>query len=94
MCRDMKNYYSRKERNICVQCGGEKPEGRTYCDKCVEQIIERNNIRMNSRRASGQCIRCGDTLQEKDRLKNGKMAKQCKWCRDLRRKLRKERGWK
>lgn len=95
MCRDMKNYYSRKMRRVCVQCGHDLSNtNKTYCDECIRKIINKNNELFESRKASGRCFRCGEHLTDNDRLKNGKMAKQCKYCRDLRRRLRVERGWK
>lgn len=91
---DMNMYNDRKNKHWCVQCGAPLKTNKTYCKRCSDEIAQLNKERYNMRSASGLCVRCGELLQDKDRLKNGKMAKSCKECRDYKKKIRKIRGWK
>lgn len=36
LIRQMKQYYERKQLNLCVQCGEKKDIGTIYCIKCLK----------------------------------------------------------
>ena len=76
-------YQRRIERGVCPACGGEKPEGRFYCDRCREKNNARHRENKKFCLSIGICPVC-----QKNKLFGSE--KQCIDCREKAYKRRKE----
>lgn len=64
---DKAKYAQRKTEGVCVNCGGERAEGRTKCQRCIDTAAKRNDNKQkyDRCRAEGLCTHCGKVPTEK-----------------------------
>lgn len=73
---DVELYFDRRQRKVCLKCGGEKARGRNFCTKCKGTLLKDHLFQI------GICQTC----------KNARTVSGISLCENCRQKYNKERN--
>lgn len=79
----LEQYYKRKARGVCGQCGKRPPiDGMVWCEECQKKHAKWQSERRDRYEAEGRCRDCGKKLRETETYKT------CFECRLRKHELR------
>lgn len=87
--RQLAYYYERKERGVCVRCGGELDRQGVNCSRCAKRLNDAQNRRYHEFVAGHQCRKCGKPLGKDDRYK---ACAECRLYERVHRKIWEKKG--